>query len=301
MSCTEKSFRLVPLYPPSSGSAPPSAVRVDGPDVPARCALPGVPRLGHRGGGRSDRPAPRRRPGDRTERDVHGGTTHDAGVPAGTVVVGVDGSKSADQALDWAIEQAALEHRPLTLVHALGPLGTSGTAWLDQAGVNQRDILDAMRSDGQGLLDAARDRAFGKAPQLVVHEVLRLVDPREALLDLSHDAAMIVLGSRGRGPVRSLVLGSVSVGVSRHASCPVVILRPHNLGVVRRGVLVGADGTERSPGDAGVRLPPGVAAPAAAHRHALLLGRPRRHDRGARDPRPAPRGTTTSGCCSRSR
>ena len=173
------------------------------------------------------------------------GTTPDSGVPAGTVVVGVDGSASADQALDWAIEQAALEHRPLTLVHALGPLGTSGTAWLDQAGVNQRDILDAMRSDGQGLLDAARDRAFSKAPQLVVHEVLRLVDPREALLELSQEASTIVLGSRGRGPVRSLVLGSVSVGVSRHASCPVVILRPRNLGVVRRGVLVGADGTER--------------------------------------------------------
>ena len=194
-------------------------------------------------------PALRSAPGrGQTERSVTSmeGTAHDAGVPTGTVVVGVDGSKSAEQALDWAIEEAALEHRPLTLVHALGPLGTSGTAWLDQAGVNQRDILDAMRSDGQALLDAARDRALGKAPQLVVHEVLRLVDPREALLDLSHDAAMIVLGSRGRGPVRSLVLGSVSVGVSRHASCPVVILRPHHVGVVRRGVLVGADGTERS-------------------------------------------------------
>ena len=117
------------------------------------------------------------------------GTTPDSGVPAGTVVVGVDGSTSADQALDWAVEQAALEHRPLTLVHALGPLGTSGTAWLDQAGVNQRDILDAMRGDGQKLLDAARDRAFNKAPQLVVHEVLRLVDPREALLELSQEAS----------------------------------------------------------------------------------------------------------------
>lgn len=173
-------------------------------------------------------------------------STHESLVPPGTVVVGVDGSKSADQAIDWAIEQGALEHRPLTLVHALGPLGTSGTAWLDQAGVNQRDILDAMRADGQSLLDTARDRVARKAPDVEVHEVLRLVDPREALLDLSHRAAMLVLGSRGRGPVRSLVLGSVSVGVSRHASCPVVILRPHNPGVVRRGVLVGADGTERS-------------------------------------------------------
>jgi nucleotide-binding universal stress UspA family protein len=170
---------------------------------------------------------------------------HEAAVPAGSVVVGVDGSRSSEQALDWAVEQARLEHRPLTLVHALGPIGTSGTAWLDQAGVNQRDIIDALRQDGHDLLAAARARALAVVPDLAVHEVLRLVDPREALLELSGEAAMIVLGSRGRGPVRSLVLGSVSVGVSRHASCPVVILRPHQAGVVRRGVLVGADGTAR--------------------------------------------------------
>jgi len=167
-------------------------------------------------------------------------------VPAGTVVVGVDGSRPADQALDWAAEQAALEHRALTLVHALGPLGTSGTAWLDQAAVNRRDILDAMRREGHELLDHGRERALRRHPQLEVREVLRMVDPRESLLELSQDAAMVVVGSRGRGPVRSLVLGSVSVGVSRHAACPVVVLRPRNVGVVRRGVLVGADGTLRS-------------------------------------------------------
>lgn len=171
---------------------------------------------------------------------------HDPVTPAGTVVVGVDGSKPSDQALDWATEQAALEHRTLTLVHALGPMGTSGTAWLDQAGVNRRDILEAMRGDGHDLLDRARERALRRHPHLEVREVLRMVDPREALLELSQDATMVVLGSRGRGPVRSLVLGSVSAGVSRHAACPVVVLRPRNVGVVRRGVLVGADGTPRS-------------------------------------------------------
>lgn len=57
---------------------------------------------------------------------------------------------------------------------------------------------------------------------------------------------MLVVGSRGLGPVRRLVLGSVSVAVSRHASCPVVVIRPHDPGTVRNGVLVGIDSTEGS-------------------------------------------------------
>ena len=55
-----------------------------------------------------------------------------------------------------------------------------------------------------------------------------------------------MLGSRGRGPVRSLLLGSVSVAVSKHASCPVVVLRPRPAERGGGGVLVGVDGTPSS-------------------------------------------------------
>ena len=57
---------------------------------------------------------------------------------------------------------------------------------------------------------------------------------------------MIVVGSRGRGPVTSLLLGSVSVAVSKHASCPVVVQRPTPTDTTRHGILVGVDGTESS-------------------------------------------------------
>ncbi|MCW2794499.1 MAG: UspA domain protein [Nocardioides sp.] len=164
-------------------------------------------------------------------------------IPSGSIVVGLDGSPSSTQALDWAIDQAGLEHRPLTLAHGVGP---GQTLWLGQSGFDHRLVVTAMREDGQAVLDAAREHVAARAPGIEVHQTLRLADPREALLELAREAAMVVLGSRGRGPVRSLLLGSVSVAVSRHAPCPVVVLRPHNRGAIRQGVLVGADGTASS-------------------------------------------------------
>ena len=57
---------------------------------------------------------------------------------------------------------------------------------------------------------------------------------------------MLVLGSRGRGQLRSLLLGSVGVALVRHARCPVVVHRPGHAGTVRDGIVVGADATEES-------------------------------------------------------
>lgn len=148
-------------------------------------------------------------------------------VPAGTVVVGVDGSASARTALCWATDQAISERRPLTLVCAVSSL--------DDA-------------DGQSVLEQARLEVSGQPAEVEVHELLIVADPREALLQLSRQAALVVVGSRGRGPVRSLLLGSVGVAVSKHASCPVIVVRPGRPGLVRHGVLVGIDGSETSLG-----------------------------------------------------
>lgn len=142
----------------------------------------------------------------------------------GSIVVGIDGSVGSGKALIWATEQARLEHRPLALVHVVNDrVGV----WAGEPGFDLNEVLAAMRVEGQELLDNAVS-SLGLEPNddLVVHSVLVQGDPRQVLVDASTHAASIVIGSRGRGPVASLLLGSVSVGVMRLARCPVVVLRP---------------------------------------------------------------------------
>ena len=162
-------------------------------------------------------------------------------VPAHTIVVGVDGSATSDRAVAWAAEQARLEDRDLTLVHATGIVGTAALLWMDQAGVDSGLAMDGIRQDAEALLQEAADRVAELAPDVRVRGVVAELDPRDALLELAPEAAMLVVGSRGRGPVASLLLGSVAHALSRHPACPVVILRPAGPSVVRRGVLVGVD------------------------------------------------------------
>ena len=144
---------------------------------------------------------------------------------AGTIVVGLDGSRSSELALAWAIEQARLEHRDLTLVHA------------------------AAHEDpetGPALIARARQVIDQKSPGLAAYERIEAGNARDLLVDAATGAALLVIGSRGRGPVHSALLGSVGLAVARHAPCPAVVLRPGNPGLVRDGILVGIDATEHS-------------------------------------------------------
>lgn len=163
----------------------------------------------------------------------------------GTIVVGVDASDQSLRALSWAVEQCAAEHRTLTLVHAVHVVSP---AYLDAAIVYQPDAETLLRAEGQQVLDAAAAEVERLAPGIEVDEVLSVADPRLVLIELSRDATMVVLGSRGRGQVRSLLLGSVGTALAKHAQCPVVIHRPGNPGLVRNGVVVGVDASAESQG-----------------------------------------------------
>jgi nucleotide-binding universal stress UspA family protein len=164
-------------------------------------------------------------------------------IKTGSIVVGVDASELSSRALAWAVEQASAERRSITLayaIHAVTP------AYLDSAAVHPQEARDALRAEGHQVLAAARAEVERRAPGMEVQEVFQFEDPRELLLTLSRSAALVVVGSRGRGKLRSLLLGSVGSALVRHAHCPVVVHRPGNPGIVRHGVLVGADGSEES-------------------------------------------------------
>ena len=162
----------------------------------------------------------------------------------GSVVVGVDGSAGSDVALDWAADQAALEHLPLTLLHGMDPVAFAGGGDYGGSSVDYPNLAQQVRSEDTAVIARATMRVRRRHGSLEVLAVTSEADPRSALLEVSREAAMVVVGSRGRGPVASLLLGSVSVAVSKHASCPVVVLRPGAR--AGHGVLLGVDGTEHS-------------------------------------------------------
>jgi nucleotide-binding universal stress UspA family protein len=171
-------------------------------------------------------------------------TPLDQAPPAGTIVVGIDGSDSSLEALTWAAVEAARQRRDLTLAYAVLP---PDSAWIDPAMMRS---LDLHRDDAviESVLSRAHEVVARRAGGVGVHECVRLGDPRDVLLELGQEAEQLVIGSRGRGPVRSLLLGSVGVTLSRHAVCPVVIHRGGNPGRVHIGVVAGVDGSIRSRG-----------------------------------------------------
>jgi len=168
-------------------------------------------------------------------------------VPPGAVVVGVDGSEDAGRAVSWAAAQAELERRTLAIVHSTDQVALRDTAWLDVQGIDHIDLVNALRSAAQATLAASAARAAAVAPGIEVVTAVVEDDARIALAGLSAEAHLLVLGSRGHGPLRSALLGSVSASVARHAECPVVVCRRPGGAVPRSTrIIVGADGNPAS-------------------------------------------------------
>ena len=155
--------------------------------------------------------------------------------------MGVDGSADAERALRWAAEEASRERRPLAVVTAAGIDQVGAVTWAGAGTyvVPVADLIEQVRVVAEG----AAATVHRLRPGLVVTAHAAHGDPRESLVELSRDARVVVVGSRGRGAVRSRLLGSVSTSVARHAHAPVVVCRPDSPGVVRKGVLVGVSGT----------------------------------------------------------
>ena len=146
-----------------------------------------------------------------------------------SVVVGVDGSADGDRALDWAAAWAAAHGAPVHVLVANPSLPSGLPFWAaEEAGSSELNdvVADACR----------RVESHGAS----VTSQMVDVAPSPALLDASRDARIVVVGARGHGAVGGLLIGSVSQHVSRHASCPVVVVREQADPQARR-IVVGVD------------------------------------------------------------
>ncbi|MGC5333616.1 universal stress protein [Micromonospora sp. DT62] len=135
---------------------------------------------------------------------------------AGPVLVGVDGSEPAELAVGYAADEAARRGDGLVLLHVQPPDGDRPTA------------PEPTETQAAELLDTAAAAVRGSHPGLAVEgRVLRAPKDEQALVEASGDAALVVVGSRGRGGFAGLLLGSVSQALVQHAHCPVLVARPY--------------------------------------------------------------------------
>lgn len=155
------------------------------------------------------------------------------------IVVGVDGSSSALQAVRWAAAEAVRRGVPLRLVSVCStPVGLPGGI------VEPAVIQKALRDQGQQWLHEARQAAHEVSGALRPDLVLMTASVVPALVKESRNASMLVLGTRGLGGFAGLLIGSNAVFLAGRAHCPMVVVRGDEPG--QGPVVVGVDGTPTS-------------------------------------------------------
>jgi nucleotide-binding universal stress UspA family protein len=137
--------------------------------------------------------------------------------PTRPVVVGVDESPSAHLALDFAVEQAAARGVPLRVIRTWAPV--TGI-WQDGPLVTR-----SVTADERGPLDELVAGWRDKYPQLEITAEAVVDHPANALALASTTAQLLVVGTRGRGAVRGMLLGSVSQHLLHHSACTVAVVR----------------------------------------------------------------------------
>ena len=162
------------------------------------------------------------------------------------IVVGVDASPGALLALSWAADEARLRLATLEVVHAYhgqalaAPLYFPSTEALPaqatggqlppeveaaETAAERAQFQAAVRRQAEDLLDGLLGKLGETLEGIDVNrQVVEDRNPAECLVELSEDADLVVVGSRGRGGFSSLLLGSVSHAVVLHGRCPVVVV-----------------------------------------------------------------------------
>lgn len=163
------------------------------------------------------------------------------------VVVGVDGSAGSDVAVRWAAREAAMRKLRLTLVHAIATPALPWAAAPMPAELYEQQEVDA-RVIVNDAVRIAEDTVKDEGPTEIEGQLF-FSGPVPTLVDMSKDADMVVVGARGLGTVRRVLLGSVATGLIHHAHCPVAVIH-HKVSAQSRAarapVLLGIDGSPAS-------------------------------------------------------
>ncbi|MFE2070028.1 universal stress protein [Streptomyces sp. NPDC059467] len=156
------------------------------------------------------------------------------------LVVGVDGSDGSLQAVDWAAAEAARHDVPLRVVYAsLWERYESGIPGVGEERPSER-------VSAEHIVASAADRAARRAPDVKVTTDILPEDAVDALLHEGNNASLVVTGSRGRGELKGLLLGSVGLAVAGRAHCPVIVVRGDKAGLAgtHERILLGAGDPE---------------------------------------------------------
>jgi nucleotide-binding universal stress UspA family protein len=137
---------------------------------------------------------------------------------AGTIVVGVDGSGQARQALGWAARQAELTGARLLAV----------TAWEMPAALIGPVVFPETynpAADAEHLARQEIEAVLGMTPPVPVDLIVAEGHPAPVLIEAAKGADLLVVGNRGYGGFTGMLIGSVSEHLASHSPCPLVIIR----------------------------------------------------------------------------
>ncbi|QZN86179.1 universal stress protein [Cellulomonas sp. C5510] len=149
------------------------------------------------------------------------------------ILVGVDGSAASMHALDWAAGEARTRRRPLHVVCSY-TLPSFTAASLDGGYAALDDT--AIQQGARAVLAEAQQRVAG--PGLEVTTTVATGDAAAVLVEMSRDASLVVVGTRGKGGFADRLLGTVSSTLPAHAYCPTVVVPLRDQ---RRGGIVPSD------------------------------------------------------------
>jgi nucleotide-binding universal stress UspA family protein len=142
----------------------------------------------------------------------------------GPVVVGVDHTEHSDHTIGAAFEEAVRRDCPVIAIHAFTLPAAYGAMAMTVLPYKPADLRDAEA--------AALDRAIqpwrDKFPGVTVETLVAQGTAARVLVDVSSNAGLVVVGSRGHGGVAETLLGSVSLQVLHHSDCPVLVVHPHD-------------------------------------------------------------------------